>query len=178
MKFRTFLVCIVLLAGFVTPSPAVDPEIYFSRSDPVSKVIIREINAAQKSIHLLMYSFTDDDIAAALLAAAKRGIDLKIVFDRSQTEEKNSLAPLLLDKLGPNLVKFRAGRGRGIMHEKMAVYDGLTVTLGSYNWTENARANNWENLLVLRDARLAAECDHEFHVIWSSPEPGTGRKKK
>ncbi len=170
MKFRALLASALLCFVLVT-AHAVDPEIYFSRSDPVASVVLREINSAKKSIHLLMYSLTDADIANALVAASKRGVDVRIVFDRTQGAEKNSLSDELIAQLGAKRAVYRYGKGRGVMHEKMAVFDGLTVTLGSYNWTNNAKANNWENLIILRDARLAAECTAEFVRVWQSPEP-------
>ena len=147
-------------------------ELYFSRSDPVEKVLVQEIEHARKSIHVLMYSFTDDALAAALQKAAQRGVDVKIVFDHGQTFEKHSLAGMMLDKLGPERIEFRSGKGRGIMHEKMAVYDGADVSLGSFNWTDSARDNNWENLDIIHDSKLAANCELEFNRVWSSPDKG------
>ncbi|MBI5423249.1 MAG: DUF1669 domain-containing protein [Opitutae bacterium] len=177
MKIRALLASVLLCLVLVTVH-AVDPQIYFSRSDPVASIIVREINSAKKSIHLLMYSFTDQEIADALVAATKRGVDVRIAFDRSQGEEKNSLSDELVEALGPKRVVYRYGKGRGIMHEKMAICDGLTVMLGSYNWTNNAKANNWENLIVLRDAKIAAECTAEFTRVWQSPEPKAPAEKK
>jgi phosphatidylserine/phosphatidylglycerophosphate/cardiolipin synthase-like enzyme len=177
MKIRALLASVLLVCSLPLAALAVDPQIYFSRSDPVANVILREINGAKKSIHLLMYSLTDHEIADALIAAAKRGVDVKIVFDKSQGEEKNSLTDEVIEALGPKRAVYRNGKGRGIMHEKMAIYDGLTVTLGSYNWTNNAKANNWENLIVLRDTHIASECSAEFQRVWQSPEPGTPASK-
>lgn len=171
MKFRPLLSSLFLSLALVTAAWAADPQIYFSRTDPVSKVISREITAAQKSIYVTMYSFTDKDLAAALIEASMRGLDVRVVIDRNQSSERNSVSATLRDALGPKRVVFRSGKGRGVMHEKMAIFDGLTVTLGSYNWTANAKNNNWENLIVLRDARIAAECLAEFRNIWDSPEP-------
>jgi phosphatidylserine/phosphatidylglycerophosphate/cardiolipin synthase-like enzyme len=170
MKFRALLAS-VLLCTLLLTAPAADPEVYFSRTDPVAKIIGREIGAAQKSIHVLMYSLTDAELATALVAAADRGVDVRLVFDRTQGEERNSLSSELRTRLGPQRVVFRSGKGRGVMHQKMAIFDGLTVALGSYNWTNNAKLNNWENLIVVRDARVAAECAEEFRRLWALPEP-------
>jgi phosphatidylserine/phosphatidylglycerophosphate/cardiolipin synthase-like enzyme len=169
-KFRTRLVT-AGLALLLASAHAVEPQVYFSRVDPVAKILTREIDAAQKSVHVLIYSLTDDDVANALVRAAGRGVDVRVVMDRSQTAEKHSLNEFLTKKLGAKRVIERTGKGRGIMHEKMAVYDGLTVTLGSYNWTDNARDSNWENLIILRDAQLASRCESEFQRVWSSPAP-------
>ena len=64
MKFRTLLLG-VGFALFLVTAQAVDPQVYFSRTDPVAKVLAREIDAAQKSIYLLIYSLTDDNLADA-----------------------------------------------------------------------------------------------------------------
>ncbi|MDP1580799.1 MAG: phospholipase D-like domain-containing protein [Candidatus Didemnitutus sp.] len=177
MKLRTLFAGVVLSLLLVT-AWAADPQIYFSRKDPVSQVLVREISAARKTIYVMMYSFTDAELADALVSASNRGVDVRIVFDRTQSSEKNSITTGLVEKLGSKKVVFRSGKGRGVMHQKMAIYDGLTVTLGSYNWTNNAKNNNWENLIVLRDAKIATECTQEFQRIWNSPAPGSGRATK
>ena len=165
---RVRLLC--LLAALPFAAAGNEPELYFSRSDPVEQKIIREIDCARQSIHLLIYSFTDGKLAAALLRAVGRGVDVKIVFDKSQTQEKHSLADEMLQKLGAKRVEFRTGKGRGIMHEKMAVYDSAEVSLGSFNWTDNARDNNWENIIFFSDPRLATACEHEFQRVWNTRE--------
>jgi phosphatidylserine/phosphatidylglycerophosphate/cardiolipin synthase-like enzyme len=179
---RLFRLRFVLLLALAAPALAVpDPEVYFSQSDPVQQVIVRRIESARRSIHLLIYSITDDRLAAALVAASKRGVDVKIVCDKSQSAEKHSLASSLLEQLGPERVRLSTGKGRGIMHEKMAIYDGAEVTLGSFNWTDNARENNWENLIVLHDPKLAANCEREFQRVWSRPakpaSPPAGKRR-
>jgi phosphatidylserine/phosphatidylglycerophosphate/cardiolipin synthase-like enzyme len=173
------------LLACVAPAVAVpDPEVYFSQTDHVEQVLVRRIEAARRSIHLLIYAITDDRLTDALVAASKRGVDVKIVCDKSQSSEKHSLAAALLDQLGPDRVRLRSGKGRGIMHEKMAVYDEAEVTLGSFNWTDSARDNNWENLVVLHDPKLAANCEREFQRVWShesrpaSPSKGKRRTRR
>lgn len=177
MKFRSFCAAVALSFILVT-AWAAEPQIYFSRSAPVSQVISREITAAQKSIHVMMYSFTDKDLAAALIEASMRGVDVRVIIDRNQSSERNSVSSTLVEALGPDRVVFRTGRGRGVMHQKLAIFDGLTVSLGSYNWTANAKANNWENIIVLRDARIAAECQAEFRRVWDSPAPKPREEKE
>ncbi len=171
MKFRNLCAALALSFLLGIAAWAAEPQIYFSRSDPVAQVVSREITSARKSIHVMMYSFTDKDLAAALIEASMRGVEVRVIIDRNQSSERNSVSSTLVDALGDQRVVFRSGRGRGVMHQKVAIFDGLTVTLGSYNWTANAKANNWENLIVLRDAKVAAECLAEFQRIWDSPAP-------
>lgn len=171
MKYRSWFTGFFLSLFLLVTVWGAEPQIYFSRSAPVAQVVSREITSARQSIHVMMYSFTDKDLAAALIEASMRGVDVRVIIDRNQSSERNSVSSTLVDALGEDRVVFRSGRGRGVMHQKVAIFDGLTVTLGSYNWTANAKANNWENLIVLRDARIAAECLAEFQRIWDSPAP-------
>ena len=42
-----------------------------------------------------------------------------------------------------------------IAHNKAMIIDGETVITGSFNFTKAAEENNAENLLVIRDRKLA-----------------------
>ena len=46
---------------------------------------------------------------------------------------------------------------RAIAHNKIIVIDGALVITGSFNFTKAAQQKNAENLLLLRDAALAAQ---------------------
>ena len=57
---------------------------------------------------------------------------------------------------------------RTITHNKVMVIDGETVITGSFNFTKAAEENNAENLLVVRDKKLAERYiknwqDHAHH---------------
>lgn len=118
---------------------------------------------------LCVYAATDESLAKALVRSAERGLDVHIAIDCTQAAGTESVSDLLLEKFGPQRVVFRTGKGLGVMQEKMAIFDDLTVTLGRFNWTDNARDNNWENMIVIRDATLAARCLGEFQRVWNSP---------
>jgi len=44
-----------------------------------------------------------------------------------------------------------------IAHNKVMIIDGETVLTGSFNFTKAAQEKNAENLLIIRDAALAAQ---------------------
>ena len=44
-----------------------------------------------------------------------------------------------------------------IAHNKVLVINGETVITGSFNFTKAAEDNNTENLLVIKDAQMAAK---------------------
>lgn len=54
--------------------------------------IISKIAKAKKSIDIAMYSFTNKDLAIAVLKAYQRGISIRIIVDKSvdENEDKHS----------------------------------------------------------------------------------------
>ena len=57
-------------------------EVYFSPNGGCEKKLIYWFNKANFSIHIMIYSFTLDNISEALIAAHKRGIEVKVVFEK------------------------------------------------------------------------------------------------
>lgn len=123
--------------------------------DPASAVI-REIVAAKKSVHMQMYALTSREIVSALIDAKRRGLDVRVIVDRSQLESDHSDAyavgrllsadtPVLVDTI------------HGLMHDKILIVDNETVVTGSFNYTWSAENRNAENLIVIHDPTIAAE---------------------
>jgi phosphatidylserine/phosphatidylglycerophosphate/cardiolipin synthase-like enzyme len=59
-------------------------DVYFSPHGGCQEAVIGEIDAAQKSVRVQAYSFTNARIAEALLRATKRGVDVEVILDHSQ----------------------------------------------------------------------------------------------
>jgi phosphatidylserine/phosphatidylglycerophosphate/cardiolipin synthase-like enzyme len=134
-------------------------EILHSPHGGCGERVIKEIDAAKAWVRILAYSFTSRPIAAALIAAKERGVDVAVVVDRSQPAQHSSQigalkaagVPVFIDSSHP------------IQHQKVVVIDGKTTTLGSWNLSTQAESNS-ENLAVCPDsAPLAAH----FAANWS-----------
>jgi phosphatidylserine/phosphatidylglycerophosphate/cardiolipin synthase-like enzyme len=127
-------------------------DVWFSPKGGAGEACIAEIKAAQRTILVQAYSFTSAPIASALIEAHRRGVKIEVVLDKSQRSEKYSSADFVA----------RAGIGtfidakHAIAHNKIMIIDGTTVITGSFNFTKAAEENNAENLLVIRDPKLAA----------------------
>ncbi|MDI3298601.1 MAG: phospholipase D family protein [Bacillota bacterium] len=127
--------------------------------------IVREIGAARKTLDLAVYSFTDERIAQAVLAAKRRGVRVRLITDRE--ELRNPYQKAVVGELRRAGVPVEQNSHAGLMHLKVAVIDGRTVITGSYNWTLSAADENDENLLVIRDPALAASYGRLFESMWS-----------
>jgi len=121
------------------------------------------IGRANHTVHVLIYSFTLDSIGDAVLAAHSRGVDARVVFEKS---EVNKYAEIF--RLGAAGVPVRNDTNPSLMHQKVAIIDGYIVLIGSYNWTASAENDNNEVLLVIKSADLAATLETEFQRIWAT----------
>lgn len=122
-------------------------DVAFSPNNGVTELVVKNIGLAQKTILVSAYSFTSKDIAEALLAAKKRGVDIKIILDKSQISQKYSSATFFTNQ-GFDL---RIDIKHAIFHDKVMIIDDKTVITGSFNFTKAAETKNAENLLVLHD---------------------------
>lgn len=136
--------------------------IYFSPKGGCAQALIELITSARKSIHVLIYSFTLDSIGDALIAAYKRGVDVKIVFEKDQITKYSEYWRLRWAS-----VPVRNDTNPNLMHNKVMIIDSEIVVTGSYNWSESAEERNDENIIIIRSRRIAEEYEKVFERIWT-----------
>jgi hypothetical protein len=118
------------------------------------KELIALIDDAKNRIYFAIYTFTLPSIADALVAAKKRGVDVRGVVDSEQSS--NSYGAPITEKLlsaGIPLFVEKHSTGNGIMHIKLLVTDSA-YAFGSYNWTNSATTINDEILEIGTDPAL------------------------
>ena len=128
-------------------------EVAFSPNGGGAALIIRTIGEAKKTIQVQAYSFTNADIAKALLEAHKRGVNVRVVLDKSQETEKYTSATFLANSGVPVWID----DDFAIAHSKIMIIDGETVITGSFNFTKAAEERNAENVLVIRGNKELAK---------------------
>ena len=121
-------------------------EVAFSPNGGGAATIIKAIGQAQKTTKVQAYSFTNADIAKALLDASKRGVQVRVVLDKSQETEKYTSATFLANSGVP----VRIDDDFAIAHNKIMILDEETIITGSFNFTKAAEERNAENVLVIR----------------------------
>jgi len=150
---------------YLQPPPS-SYEIHFSPRGGCADTIIYWISRANQSVHVLMYIFTLQNVAEALISAYDRGVEVKIVFDKSQGSSYSQQA--LLKAAG---IEVRNDTNpNGIMHNKVAIIDNRIVITGSFNWTNSAENNNNENLIVIHSVDVASRYESEFQNIWNQSQ--------
>jgi len=162
---------------YAKPS-ATEEEVYFSPHGGCTQAIVDNLNWAERYIRVQAYSFTSKPIAEALIAAHKRGVDVKVLLDKSQLRGKGSKLDLLVQAGVPVLID----KKHAIAHNKVMIIDGVTVLTGSFNFTTAAEDKNAENLLVIRDKVVAKKYrnnwnSHSKHSEAYSPEAANEHTK-
>ncbi len=148
-------------------SDTTDYEVYFSPNGGCEARLLYWIRKANVSIHAMVFSITLDRIVDALISAHRRGIDVRIVMERSTIDSSGSD----YGKLKAAGVPIRLPTTHGLMHNKVAVIDEIVVITGSYNWTRDAEQSNSENMIILTNAKIANTYEREFQKIWSHSGP-------
>lgn len=149
------------------PAEAQQPprsEVYFSPDDPCAQRIAQLFHRAQRQADVCVFTITDDSISEAILAAHRRGVQLRILTDDTKSED-----------LGSDIARFeqagiavRLDRSPYHMHHKFAVFDGALLLTGSYNWTRGAAQFNEENFLLSSDPRLCQAYRERFERLWQA----------
>jgi phosphatidylserine/phosphatidylglycerophosphate/cardiolipin synthase-like enzyme len=120
--------------------------VYFSPKGGATDAVLRELKAARREILVLAYSFSSKPIAAALIEAKTRGVQVEVILDRSNEQETYSDLHLFQEQgLAPLIDAQHA-----IAHNKVIIIDKRTLITGSFNFTHQAEAENSENLLVVK----------------------------
>jgi phosphatidylserine/phosphatidylglycerophosphate/cardiolipin synthase-like enzyme len=146
---------------------AAQVEVYFAPEDDAAGRLVALIAGAEESVYFMAYSFTDD-IAAALIAAAERGLEVRGVLDRGQVASNTGGEYANLRQAG---IDVRLDGEPGNLHSKLMIIDGRIVVTGSYNFSRNAAERNDENVLFIWDAALAAQYTQEFETVWALSLP-------
>lgn len=125
----------------------------FTPGGNCAQQIVNAIAQAKMQVLVQAYSFTNPQIAQALIAAKKQGVDVEVLLDKSQLHSKNSVLPYLNSQNITTKIDYLPA----IAHNKVMVIDSGTVITGSYNFTSSAEKRNAENLLIIHDKTLAQD---------------------
>jgi phosphatidylserine/phosphatidylglycerophosphate/cardiolipin synthase-like enzyme len=135
-------------------------ENYFSPVDNVMDKLVSNIQGAQKSIRFMIFTYTDTNLANAMIARNQAGVDTEgVIEDRGASQ--GAMVPLFCAK-----VPVKVDGNKYTMHHKVIVIDESTVITGSFNFTKSADQENDDNVLVIHDADLAKLYLQEFDRVW------------
>ncbi|MBN1169620.1 phospholipase D family protein [Candidatus Micrarchaeota archaeon] len=135
----------------------------FSPDD--GREIIDLIDSAEDSIDIEMYVFTSRDVVEALERAKNKGVEIRIIVERSTISGSNKEIFNELSAKGFR-VKY-ASTAFQLTHSKFMILDGKVVFVGSHNFSNSALYKNREASVIIYSEKTAGEFQETFNYDWS-----------
>ena len=102
----------------------------------------------------------------ALIKAKKRGVDVEVILDIRQKDDRTTIRNLETGKrLTTAGVRVIFDTEQVTTHSKLLIIDEKIVVIGSTNWTYSALTSNHESSIVLESKEIAAELMEFFEKI-------------
>jgi phosphatidylserine/phosphatidylglycerophosphate/cardiolipin synthase-like enzyme len=160
-------------------------ELWFSpgtTEESLKPRVLDLISSSTKSIDIMMWELTTDEIPYDLVAKAKEGVRVRVIASEARVTKKDSSIPYMqsvkvregidnleivldtklsrqsLDKLPDNFSPF--------IHHHMMIVDGKTLVMGSGNWSLWGFYHNDENALVTNNTYLISESQKTFDYFY------------
>lgn len=134
-------------------------EYAFSPRRGAERLVLKVIAAAHDDLRVLAYSFTSAPVTTALIAARRRGVDVRVVVDHRNniTEDRNGKARAALGAMSLAGIQIRTVSAYAIHHDKVIIADRITAQTGSFNFSAAAANSNSENVVVLWNNSAVAQ---------------------
>jgi phosphatidylserine/phosphatidylglycerophosphate/cardiolipin synthase-like enzyme len=140
--------CLLGLAG-----QAAEIRSCFTPGQDCTGVIVDQLDKARVRVLVQAYGMTSEPIMQALAQARRRGVDVRVLLDKSNEQERYTAATFLLNQGVAVLIDDKVA----IAHNKVMVIDDAHVITGSFNFTKAAQERNAENVLVIRQSPELAQ---------------------
>jgi phosphatidylserine/phosphatidylglycerophosphate/cardiolipin synthase-like enzyme len=160
-----------------TPAPAPRPAPaqsagYTLLTQPASSnrdLIINYINGAQTSINLTIYEIEDPQIISALIAAAKRGVAVRVLYNHysfvSYSHDPNAQYVTQLNAGGVQTKM--AAQTFTVTHQKTFTFDGSVSIIMTFNLCPSYFATARDFGIVTSDPGQVAEITNVFEADWA-----------
>lgn len=125
-----------------------EDQIVLATNANVKQQLIDKISASTKSIWIESTEITEPDLTQALIEAAKKGCDVRLILDPTLTTK----TPVTLETLSTNGVHIRFYPSQTPLGMNLAIFDNRSFLLSSSSWT-----------------RYSFVANHEFSITVPSP---------
>ncbi len=130
---------------------------YFSPYGGTQQAVVNEIKKATKSIKFMIFAFTDQNIAQAMIDKKHQGINVEGIFDSCSINKYSWYYPLKDEQIPT----YRDGN-QALLHSKTIIIDDQTVITGSFNFSNKAETGNNEDTLIINSPSLGIQYLAEY----------------
>ena len=152
-----------LASGRPAPLPVISDDIaQTAPGEEIRSMLRSALIRARQRVLAEVYTLTDPEVVAHLVAAHQRGLDVRVLLDPNQVYNLHAYAVL---REGAVEVRwFPVPRG-ALLHAKIGLFDELLV-LGSANWTLSGLGVNHELDIATTDAGAVDAYRSRFEADW------------
>ncbi|HET9046397.1 MAG TPA: phospholipase D-like domain-containing protein [Casimicrobiaceae bacterium] len=146
--------------------------------DDTALPIVAAIDAAQKSLRVKMFLFSDPALLDALKRARKRGVVVRVMLNpaRRSGEEENVATRKALAEAGVDVAD--SNPAFELTHEKSMIVDDHTAFVKSLNWQTKNLTETRDYAVVTRVADEVAEVIAGFEADWHRKPFDPGRESR
>ncbi len=150
------------------PDAARDPALLVAATLPgidIRPLALQVIGGATQTLDLELYVVTDSGVVGAIIAAAHRGVQVRVLLDPGERPSDPSAAKLRA--AGVDVLLYR-GNGEKL-HAKLVVADTRTVLFGSANWSKSGFTANHEiDVEITNSTALAEDFEAAIDADWTA----------
>jgi phosphatidylserine/phosphatidylglycerophosphate/cardiolipin synthase-like enzyme len=140
-------------------------EVYYGPDDEPLDRLTTLYRQATRYLYVAVYGLTSPRAVEAMVAAKKRGVDVRLITDLQRTEDVKQRTAL--DTLHLAGIPILVNEHDGLMHLKQVVIDDEVNTTGSMNHTTSGNRYNDERLDVITDRATTVKAREKFLAMWN-----------
>ena len=126
-------------------------DLYFCPHQDCEEALVSFLDSAEHSIHCALFDIGLPAVQDTLLEKSKQ-LEVQVVTDNDYLKKFNH--------------PFVKADSYGLMHNKFCVIDGIKISTGSMNPTNNDAHKNNNNLLLIESVLIAKNYEDEFQEMW------------
>jgi phosphatidylserine/phosphatidylglycerophosphate/cardiolipin synthase-like enzyme len=143
-------------------SPLPDDKIVLATNANVKQQLAEQISASTKSIWIEISEITDPDLIQALIDAAEKGRDVRLILDRAVT----SKTPVTIEKLTAKNIPIRYFPSQTPLGMHLAIFDNSSFLLSSSEWTRYSFVANHEFSITVPSPLASTKLGDLFKQDW------------
>ena len=155
---------VLMLAVPVGAGWSATVEVYYAPDDAPLDRLATLYGQATRYLYVAVYVLTSPRAVEAMVAAKKRGVDVRLITDLQRTEDVKQLTALRTLQLAN--IPILVNQHDGLMHLKQVVIDDEVNASGSMNHTTSGNHYNDERLDIITDHAITVKAREKFLAMW------------
>lgn len=139
-----------------------EDNIVLANNANVKQQLAEQISTSTKSIWIENSEITEPDLKQALIDAAQKGRDVRLVLDRAVA----SANPVTLETLKANGVHIRYYPAQLSLGMHLAIFDNTSFILSSAGWTRSSFVTNHEFSITAPSPTATVKLSQMFNQDW------------